>query len=190
MVVLTGKADPAWEWSKEECVLVEPALEVALRVIEDFGESGGERVTVKFGARHADLFIPKPVVDSAGSLKWQSDGSERSSSGAISVGQELGLAIHRISGQDIWSAKGEPLFTANRENNVVSQRMDRCTSFPPELSGGTLELLRKSIGKCSEADNSLAIEERRRALDLRWGEHVIPSLAYAAECGDGPGERN
>jgi hypothetical protein len=132
----------------------------------------GENVTVHLGQAHVAAFDPTPLRDPDGELTWLSKGS--SEGNAIEAGMVVGLALHYVEGDELWSAMGENLFKLTSPRDLTGQVefqkvRDDCWEPPPaSIEGMTLDELVAFIatnsGKCSGP-----AAQRKQTVEEQWG---------------------
>lgn len=149
-----------------------PGLQVTLEVDEAlYGDPPGE-VTALIGGSVVEDWSVQPQIDD-GELNWIEIGSsdESDPDPPFSEGSELGVALHQLEEQDMWTTGGEFLFdeTENDDGDIAVefqqlQSETMCSSFEPpeELAGAATSTFEDAVSNCKETD---AAADRRDMLD-------------------------
>jgi len=149
-----------------------PALDLIVEVdavlVGDLG--GATEITVRIGRWPLDFFRPQPYRNASGELAWGDDATAAAS--PLARGQEIGIAVHRVTTDGLWSLFGEPMFAVHETTGkIVFQKvLDGCTE-PPTVDFGeaTLDEMSSSLDACS-AESLAQAAERKSSLVQFWTE--------------------
>jgi|SRR5690554_660170 len=129
--------------------------------------------TIRVGASQLDLWSPIPVKPLDEPMQWL--GESENSGDILKVGQKVGVSLHYVADDDIWTLMGELMFSIQNDasdNEVVyfqNSISNDCYHQPPRnLQGADLENLEQALSTCSPEPSSEANARRQRVL-AGWG---------------------
>jgi len=156
--------------------VVNPGLRLDIRVEQVLAGEAPTTLTVRIGADRVSSFDPLPFRGEDGSLTW-------STGCGLQVGQRLGLPLHHVDEDDVWSLMGERLFSVDDDVVAFQTKAERCTgNVPVGGDGVALSTLIDDVSGCDDDADGAA---RRAEMLRRWGPTgASPSAYMAGQCTD------
>jgi hypothetical protein len=169
---------------------VSPAMELVVDVERFYvtpARSGvlPDSVSVRLGAFHRETFAPSPRLNDEGELEWV--GAQEDGIGQLIVGQTVGMAMHYLESDRVWSLAGEALFGLSRNGSdngsdyVVGFQQFRgdCPFLPPVVEGVSETNFFNNITACDDTFREEAIARKTRIINV-WGQG--PQYSHLGRC--------
>ena len=160
-----------WVWVDSCDGAIDIALELEVEVERTlFGDVGGT-MTVRIGNEQAHSYNPMPE-SSGEQVIWTRGGMQVE--GGLKEGQKIGLPLHWMATDNLWSLMGEIMFEAKADETgkeaVAFQSVygDCRPRVPDGVAGLSLDEMVALIAGCN-AQDAQAAQERKSLMITLWG---------------------